>query len=222
MAVVASQRLILFPGMACDERLFSPQRRHGLQFESPRLPHPTDGEDLPAYAARVARELVLGNGPCVLGGASFGGMLACEVASRCDCRHVILIGSCRSSAAIPGWNWALFWSAKLFPDAVIRPLAKPTTRLMARTERISREHRQLILEMCQDMPISLVRRQAAMILGWRNPSRVDCPVHQIHGRRDHMIPLAWVQADEVIPDGGHFINLTHPAEVTRFISRYAE
>lgn len=222
MPSVVRQRLILFPGMACDERLFSPQRRHGLQFESPRLPLPTDGEDLPSYADRVVRELDLGDAPCVLGGASFGGMLACEVASRCDCQHVILIGSCRSSAAIPGWNWALFWFAKLLPDAVIRRLAKPTTRLMARTERIGPEHRQRVLAMCQDMPIDLIRRQAAMILGWRNPSRVDCAVHQIHGGHDHMIPLARVQADEVIPDGGHFINLTHPAEVTRFISRYAE
>ncbi|MGQ9649035.1 MAG: alpha/beta fold hydrolase [Phycisphaerae bacterium] len=177
---------------------------------------------MPSYAARVVSELGLDPTPCVLGGVSFGGMLACEMVARCNCRRVILIASCRSSAAIPKRNWLIFHTAKLMPDMVIRRLAGPASRVIARMEGIGRHHHRLVLDMCQDMPIVQLRRQAAMILGWRNPSRLDCPVHQIHGRRDQMIPLAGVEAEKVVADGGHFINLTHPAEVARFIVQYLE
>ena len=221
MTAVASQRLILFPGMACDERLFSAQKVLGIPFESPRLPLPQEDEHLPSYAARVVSELGLRRTPCVLGGVSFGGMLACEMAARCNCKRVILIASCRSSAAVPKRNWLVFHTARLLPDVVIRRLAGPASRLVARMEGISDEHYRLVLAMCQDTPIARLRRQAAMILSWTKPTRVDCPVHQIHGRRDHMLPLAGVQADQVIADGGHFINLTHPAEVAFFIARHS-
>lgn len=208
--------------MACDGRLFSPQTTFGVRFESPELPVPREGEDLPSYATRVVFGLGLGRSPCILGGVSFGGMLACEMAARCNCKRVILIASCRSSAAIAKRNWLIFQTARLMPDMVIRRLAGPASRVVARTEGIGSDHHRLVLDMCQDMPIVQLRRQAAMILGWRKPSRLDCPVHQIHGRRDHMIPRCGVQAEQVIADGGHFINLTHPAEVARFITQHSE
>jgi pimeloyl-ACP methyl ester carboxylesterase len=148
-------------------------------------------------------------------------MLACEVAARCNCKRVILIASCRSSAAIPKRNWLIFHPAKLVPDTVIRGISGPVSRVVARMEGIGHEHHRLLLDMCRDVPIVQLRRQAAMILGWRNPSRLDCPVHQIHGRRDHMIPLGGVQAEQSIADGGHFINLTHPAAVARFIAQHS-
>ena len=42
-------------------------------------------------------------------------------------------------------------------------------------------------------------------------------VFQIHGGRDPLIPARRVEADEIIPDGGHLINVTHAREVNAFI-----
>lgn len=218
MTLMGSDRLILFPGMACDERLFAPQRACGLEFEAPAVPIPEVDESLHAYAARVAAELNLNDHPCVLGGVSFGGMLACELASFCNCREVVLIASCRSSAAIPLRNWPVFSIASLLPDVLVSRLIGPSSRLVARMESIQNEHRQLVLDMCRDMPVAVLRRQAAMILGWKHPTEVRCPVRHLHGTKDHMIPIGNVRPDAVVPGGGHFVNMTHPREVAEFIS----
>ncbi len=221
MAGMSPEPLILFPGMACDERLFGPQRACGLHFESPRLPAPREDEDLASYAARVAVELALGDRPCTLGGVSLGGMLACELARRCNCRRLILVASCRGRQAIPVRNWPIFWCARLLPDSTISRLIGPSVRLMARMESFGEEHRQLLVDMCRSTPIPVLRRQAAMILSWKGPSTFPCPVVQIHGVRDRMIPFRRIHADQAIADGGHMINLTHPVEVTHFIARHA-
>jgi pimeloyl-ACP methyl ester carboxylesterase len=44
-------------------------------------------------------------------------------------------------------------------------------------------------------------------------------VHHIHGEIDRIIPLKGVRPDEVVPQGGHLINLTHTGQVNRFIER---
>jgi pimeloyl-ACP methyl ester carboxylesterase len=218
IARMASERIILFPGMACDERLFAPQRECGLQFESPPLPMPKAHETLAAYAVRVGEQLSLGDNPCVLGGVSFGGMLACELAAVCNCREVVLVASCRSAEAVPVRNWPVFWLASLMPDLMIRRLVAPSSHLVAWMESIGQDHRRLVVDMCRDMPVALLRHQAAMILRWKQPSKLRCRVRHLHGTRDRLIPFENVVADQSIPGGGHFINLTHPGEVTSFIA----
>ena len=44
-------------------------------------------------------------------------------------------------------------------------------------------------------------------------------VLQIHGRRDLLIPARRVEADEMIPDGGHLINVTHAGRSTASFRR---
>ena len=55
------------------------------------------------------------------------------------------------------------------------------------------------------------------ILRWEPAPLEGVHVFQIHGRRDRLIPASRVEADELIPDGGHLINVTHAREVNRFI-----
>ena len=55
------------------------------------------------------------------------------------------------------------------------------------------------------------------ILHWRPNPIPDLPVFHIHGRRDRMIRASRVAADEVLPDGGHLINMSHAEAVNAFI-----
>jgi len=222
MGPMDADRLILFSGMGCDERLFAPQRQNGLVFESPSLPVPDRADDLSSYANRVLSELRLNGASCILGGVSFGGMLACELAARCNCRRVLLIASCRSRSAIPARNWLTFWCTRIMPEAVIRTLAAPASWLLVRRESADRDCYQLIRDMARETPVPVLRRQAAMILGWKAPSRPACPVFHIHGARDHLIPIRGVRPNEIVPDGGHFINVTHAEKVNHFVARHLD
>src|SRR5262245_55843221 len=87
--------LILLSGMAADERLFEPQRVAFPDLRVPAWIDPLPGESLRGYAARLARRIDPGR-PCLVGGASFGGMVALEMAPHLQADACVLIGSVRS------------------------------------------------------------------------------------------------------------------------------
>ena len=93
--------LILLSGMGADERVFAPQMRElpqlrVLRWLSPQSPD----EPLESYAARMARHIDP-NRPCYVGGASFGGFVALEMARHLPTRGCFLIGSVRSPREFP-------------------------------------------------------------------------------------------------------------------------
>ena len=49
-------RLILWPGLAADERMYQRLEGGGWQLETPCFPAPTPGESLAGFAARCSAE----------------------------------------------------------------------------------------------------------------------------------------------------------------------
>lgn len=97
MARVA-RPLFVLSGIGADERLFDAQRAV-RDIRPIRWTPPVDvRETLSRYGARLARELAFDE-PFDLGGASFGGMVALELARHLEPRQVFLFGSCRSPDA---------------------------------------------------------------------------------------------------------------------------
>src|SRR3954466_14008672 len=92
--------LILLPGMGADERLFAPQRSEFPEMVVPRWIAPEPEESLAHYAERLARQ-VDPRTRCFVGGASFGGFVAMEMARHLDARAIFLIGSVRSPDELP-------------------------------------------------------------------------------------------------------------------------
>ena len=92
--------LILLSGMGADERVFAPQLRAFGQLVVPNWIEAKPEESLASYAARLAAA-VDPKRPCFVGGASFGGFVAMEMARRLDAMAVFLIGSARSPAELP-------------------------------------------------------------------------------------------------------------------------
>lgn len=208
----------MFPGMGADERLFGPQIEAGLPIEVPPLVIPERGDDLPTYAARVRDALQL-NGSYAIGGISFGGMVACEVAQICEPKYLILIAACRGGRSIPNYYRFAELISRLLPSPVIKRRCIASSRLMARMEKLSTEQYELIRDMSINIPVPFLRRVGRMIVNWRGPKSFPCPVRQIHGAADRIIPLRCVTPDEVVPDGKHLINMTHTEQVNPFIER---
>ncbi|MFZ1934503.1 MAG: thioesterase domain-containing protein, partial [Thermoguttaceae bacterium] len=74
-------QLILLPGLGADHRLLEPQRAAFPQLIVPPWIPPRKHESLPQYAERMAQTVAPPHDvPLVLGGVSFGGMLAYEMA----------------------------------------------------------------------------------------------------------------------------------------------
>jgi surfactin synthase thioesterase subunit len=112
------QRLILFSGMGGDARLLAPLRLPEFEVFTPDHVSPQPRETLPAYAARVAKAHSIHRSD-IVGGASFGGMLACEIAKQQGAAGLILLGSCVSPKRLPISYRLVERFGRLIPDFIL-------------------------------------------------------------------------------------------------------
>jgi pimeloyl-ACP methyl ester carboxylesterase len=211
------KRLLLLPGVGANRRLFDEQRfcaaeLHIIEWIDPAGPD----EPLTDYAERLAATLDTSR-PFIIGGASFGGMVALELARHIQADAVILIGSCRSPSSLPPSYRFLRACSDLVPDALFSRSFVAAPLIAFRFGVRSREHRQLFSDMLRQTSPSFVRWAARAVFGWPGIDELPVPIHHIHGEDDRIVPLRCVKPDAVVQHAGHMVNVTHPAEVNAFI-----
>jgi pimeloyl-ACP methyl ester carboxylesterase len=216
-------QLILLPGLGADRRLLDPQREAFPQLVVPPWIAPRKNEALPDYAARLAETIVPSHDvPLVLGGVSFGGMLACEMARHLKPQAVVLIASCRTPDALrPAFRvgrWLLPWvPAQVW--TVAKLLSGPVVRIRLS---VPPQQKEMAICMFKDSDSRFMHWTLQAIMNWKPKPLAGVRVLQIHGGRDPLIPARRVHADVLIPDGGHMINVSHAAEVNDFLRAAAE
>jgi pimeloyl-ACP methyl ester carboxylesterase len=208
--------IILFPGMGVDERLFAAQKKAIPQIVVPPWLTPLTGESLSDYARRFAARVDPG-GPCYVGGASFGGFVAMEVARHLEAKACFLIGSARGPEEFPMrvrmWR-RMRWLLPFVPFEFLRPLI---STLLVLGDDLWRPAMKSFLEQVRGSDAFLLPWSCKALLEWSSPATPRCPVYQIHGKRDHVLPARCTRADVIVRGAGHILSLTHPEEVNRFL-----
>jgi pimeloyl-ACP methyl ester carboxylesterase len=201
--------------MATDWRLFEPQLLAIPNLLVPSWIKPFPREPLHNYARRMAREVDPGC-PCIVGGASFGGAVALEMATQLQAKACLLIGSIRSSDELP-WYWrALRPVATLGPEW-LQLAASLLARIAALRGRSGSARRWARLASPDS---TFVRWALCAVLRWR-PSEAArrVRVFQIHGEADQTLSVRWTRPNMIVPSGGHALPLTNSASVTQFIRK---
>ncbi|MCU0879388.1 MAG: alpha/beta hydrolase [Pirellulaceae bacterium] len=216
MAAVDSTPLILFPGLAADANVFAPQKIAFPQLVVPEWPLPLPSESLDSYCDRLAEEL-RSHGDAVIGGASFGGIIALHVARRLRPRAVLLIGSLRSASEHPRVTRLCRPLKPLVPWIPVRFLQLCCVPLTSKLARRNFPHLGGLARQFHSADPTVFKWSIARILDWNSTPAVDCPVFRIHGDRDFVLPIRGMKPDTVVRGGGHVISLTHPSEVNEFI-----
>lgn len=212
--------LFVLSGIGGDERLFDHQRAVRDVRSIKWIPPSDPAETLPHYAERLAQQLHI-NEPFDLGGSSFGGMIALELARHLSPQHVFLFGSCRSSRSIATSLRALRWLVPALPDRLLHPprLLQPLVARWFGAK--SAAHVHLFADMLSTTPTTFIRWASNAIFSWRGVAELPMPIYQVHGDRDRLIPLHRVKPDRVIAGAGHLLNITHAVAVNDFITRVA-
>jgi pimeloyl-ACP methyl ester carboxylesterase len=207
--------LILLPGMAADGRLFRHQRTALPCICTPDWIAPLDREPLADYAQRFAQAITPGR-RCFVGGASFGGLVALEMAAHLQAEACFLVASVRSNREFPWRLRALRPVATLGPTGLGQVAALVARSLapflpgvvVGRLKRLSN-------------PQSTFLRWASWAaLTWQPSARTrGVRVFQIHGSADRTLPVRHTCPDVVVAGAGHLLPFTHPEAVNEFISR---
>jgi len=218
------QRLTLFTGLGANARLFERLQVASVELSVVELPVPEPGDDLPAYARRLGEAQGLTQ-DSFIGGCSFGGMIAAEIARQNGARACIQIGSALSPRQIPPHLRLAQRISRVLPNAVLERFPKDSRLLLRYFEPVGSAERALIVEMGRCASTKLVRRGSRMILRWRGVAKLPCPHFIIHGDRDRLIRPPRVSAVpagaslQVIAGAGHACTLTHAHQVSAFISQ---
>jgi hypothetical protein len=79
--------------------------------------------------------------------------------------------------------------------------------------------RKMCVEMFKETDAHFMQWAIAAISYWEPFNLDGIRVFQIHGQKDRIIPVRAEQPDEIIPGGGHLINITHVQQVNAFIRK---
>jgi pimeloyl-ACP methyl ester carboxylesterase len=209
--------LLLLPGLGADARLFQRQAAAmpGTIFTPPWPPLRRD-DSLADFARRLAASLPA-DLPRVIGGASFGGMVALELAAIIGARTVVLLGSCTGPEAVSPTLRMLGRSLVGLPESTLRvrpwmlPFLSPPLGPLGSTER------HLLLEMAATVDPAFLKWGCEAILSWQ-PAVHGASVFHLHGSADRIIPVDRVRPTQIVQGAGHVLTLSHPAETTEFLS----
>ena len=156
--------LILLPGLGADARMFSAIHSGLPQLVTPPWIEPLRGESVAGYARRFAAVIDPGR-PCFIGGTSFGGVVAQEVAAVLPhVRACFVIGSTRSDKSKP---WRIRILRPITPFTVILPWMSPLlVRLLGSWLRLPTRG---VMTQLADADAKFLRWGAQAILKWHPP-----------------------------------------------------
>ena len=204
--------IILLPGLNGDARVFGPQAAAFPSLTIARWLKPGESESLAAYAERLAHVLDPGR-PCVIGGVSFGGVVALEMSRHLQARACLLIASTRDVDGLPA-------AVRLLrPIAAVVPPIALTLGIRCGAASTASAAPGFHRGLARLTPAEFAFRRWALqaLLTWRVGRAPGCPVVQIHGQHDATFAASRTKADLILPHAGHLLTLTHADQVNNFI-----
>lgn len=233
----SSLPLVLFSGIGGGPSLLDRQRGVSRRVITPAWIDPSVRESLADYACRMAGRI---DWPrvCAIGGVSFGGMVAAEIAAQrqrgslnrpAKIRGVILIASSPSPPPTV--------ATRRFMTSMMRALTSLLAWEPTDCERsgFPRQFNNVfgqfdaadqwaLADMLREANAGLLRQGAAMLADWPGvePVALPGPLLHIHGAKDVVFPLEQVkhQPDMIVPAAGHLVHWTHAKEVNEAIQRF--
>ncbi|MEQ1831114.1 MAG: alpha/beta hydrolase [Pirellula sp.] len=204
-----TSRILFLTGMTPDRRIF--------ERLLPLLPtavvidwiRPKRYESISSYAYRLGLS-VRQDGPTVVCGVSFGGIVARELAYCLNAKACVLVASVRSPREMPPWFRIFRMLAPLPAEAAMN-----VTGILASywPRRVKTRSTWRLMKL-GGPPGEWHRWASAAALSWKPSAGADrIPLFQIHGDRDLTFPIRYTSADTVIHGGGHVLPLTHSEEI---------
>lgn len=211
-------RLALLPGMGADARMFAALMRRLPRLVVPRWIAPRADERLADYAVRLADAASV-RPTDIVGGSSFGGMLALEIARRRGARAVVQLGSAVGPGEVAPWLLRMAPLEPLVPDrllaggAWVDPLVAPMLGLRRRADC------RLLRAMAAGTGPGFLRWAIGAVRAWAGCPDPGCALHRLHGSRDRIIPAARVLGATLVRGAGHGLAMTHAAAVAAWLRR---
>ena len=216
--------MILLPGLAADARMYGRVRkslveqpcRHPFNLVLAELLVPEVDEDMEAYAGRTAAELHLRPND-IIGGCSFGSMVASAIARMHPVSALVLLGGSVDSSALRRSGKWLNRCADVVPFGLMQRFLASNWFLHAVFGAADKDEIELGRSMLLDTPEQTLRRGGVLATTYRAKLPLSVPVYAMHGALDRVLKPPQVQYCHLVPDAGHGMVVSHAQEVAEFL-----
>ncbi|MBU8881517.1 alpha/beta hydrolase [Kaistella sp. DKR-2] len=202
-------KIYIFSGLGVDKRVFDKIDFGNLDVEFVDWITPQKKESIENYARRIQENIKTENP--ILIGLSFGGMVSVEISKIRKTQKIILLASAKIKSELP-----LMYRIsgicnlhKMIPNSVFKFHTFITNWMFGAR---SAEEKKLLRNIIKDTDPDFLSWAVNEIVNWENQITPENALH-IHGDRDKVIPLRNVKADHIIKNGGHFMTVSHSAEI---------
>lgn len=211
----------LLPGLGADSRLLNEQSRFSDGWYTPNWIKPEENEALDSYCKRWVESL--NEVPEYITGMSFGGIVALEMAKLYDIKGVVIISGCFSKESITSQFKTQASLLKFAPDSFLKFTIKEVMfPKFIKEESLSSEQIDWLKEMASEFDPHFFRWATKLSASWQpigEKRDYSCPILQVHGKDDPIIPMVKNDAD-IIVEGRHLIQYTHADQINQIIDKF--
>lgn len=208
--------IYLIPGMTPDYPVYSrilPLLPSAIVID---FIQPNPRETLVSYASRMASQLSCNS---FIGGVSFGGIVALEVARILRPRGCIVISSVRNPNELPPWFRVVRLLGRRCCSSFLGMIGSAATML----PKSICSPTTIRAKKLAGMDGRWHRWATSAVIDWQpGKASVGCPVLQIHGTADTTFPIRYTHPDIIVPDGRHALPISHPAETAKAIRAFTK
>ena len=204
------------PGLGADSKIFDNIKLNDEKFELHFLewliPESVD-EELEHYVQRLIKDIKHPNP--VLIGVSFGGIIVQEISKCISIRKVIIISSIKDLNEIPNRIKFLRLTKiyKLFPA---KKIAKTGNFPIPKFNRTIQKRIELYNKYLSIRDENYLKWSIHNVLNW-NSSKVNNDVIHIHGNKDEIFPIKYIENCIVIEGGTHVMILNKAKRISSIL-----
>ena len=217
-------RVVLLPGLATDERMYVgvqdalEKMPTGSIFKlvTPHLLVPNKGESMEVYALRTVKALHI-QAEDVVGGCSFGAMVASAIAAQVPVKGLVLLSGALDSSALVSSGRILNRIAPVIPFTWLQRVLASDWFLHRVFGAASPAEIKFGRDMLLDTPAQTLRRGGVLAATCRLATPLSVPIYALHGTDDRVLRAPEVENCKLLPDAGHGMVVSHPQEVAEFL-----
>ncbi|WP_333864496.1 alpha/beta fold hydrolase [Sphingobacterium sp.] len=210
---ITDTKIYIISGLGVDQRVFSKINFDSLDIEYLDWITPNPHEPLAIYAKRLSSKITVKQP--ILIGLSFGGMIAIEIAKAISVKKIILLASAKGNHEFPLRYRLASWLRinQLVPNSFLKWHNFLSDYFFGIS---SKEDSLLLKQILYDTDPVFMAWAIHQILQWKNRFIPGNLIH-IHGDKDRIMPINCLKPSFVIKGAGHFITVTHAAEVEKLL-----
>jgi pimeloyl-ACP methyl ester carboxylesterase len=209
--------IYIFSGLGADERIFK-----NLDFSNFNTIHikwerVTKDESIEEYAKKTIQNQIHEPNPILLG-VSFGGMLAIEVSKQIPFDKIVIISSIKIANELPFYLKGIGRTSlnKTIPDFFLRYTNTFVYHLFGTK---TKEEKLLLKNIMHETDEKFLRWAIGKVLNWKNKVIPKGLIH-IHGDKDKLFPINYIQEKITVKGGGHFMVFTKAKEISALLNQH--